>query len=116
MRLAKTMLLASGIFWTGWAGAQSSGLPKASLDDAGQAAVFAQFLCNTPVGDIETFRHKVDSLTQGGSTSAAYHAGEAKARSIIEGVRRTGNGDTRELENSTCPEAIGLVRKVIAQP
>ncbi|WP_448102115.1 hypothetical protein [Luteibacter jiangsuensis] len=92
------------------------GLPKATLEDAGQAAGFAQFLCNTPGGEIDSFRRKVDTLTQGGTSSADYHAGEAKARAVIDQVRHTDNGDTRELEASTCPEAVGLVRRIIAQP
>jgi hypothetical protein len=117
MRPSSAILFAIGMLWAGWAGAQDAqGLPKASLGDAGQAAAFAQFLCNIPGSDIDAFRRKVDSLTQGGSNSADYRAGEAKARALIDQVRRTDNGDTGELQASTCPEAVGLVRKTIAQP
>lgn len=116
MRTAKALLLAGGIFWTALAYAQSTGLPKATLGDAGRAAAFAQFLCNTPGSDIDAFRRKVDALTQGGTASTEYHAGEASARSVIDEVRRADNGDTRELERSSCPEATGLVQKVLAQP
>lgn len=116
MRAANVILFASGLLWTGWVSAQAGGLPKASLGDAGQAAAFAQFLCNTPGSDIDAFRHKVDSLTQGGSNSAEYHAGEARARTLIDQVRHTDDGDTTELQASTCPEAVGLLRRVIAQP
>lgn len=117
MRASSAILFAIGTLWAGFAGAQDAqGLPKATLGDAGQAAAFAQFLCNTPGSDIDAFRRKVDALTQGGSSSAEYHAGEAKARAVIDQVRRADNGDTGELQASTCPEAVGLLRKTIAQP
>ena len=117
MRTTNAILFAVGTLWAGWACAQTDeGLPKASLGDAGQAAIFAQFLCNTPGSDIDAFRQKVDALTKGGTNSAEYHAGETKARSLIDQVRRADNGDTSELQASSCPEAVGLVRKIIALP
>ena len=117
MRSTSAILFAAGTLWAGWACAQDGeGLPKATLEDAGRAAGFAQFLCNTPGSDIEAFRHKVDALTQGGSNSGDYRTSEAKARALIDHVRQANNGDTSELQASTCPEAVGLVRKVIALP
>lgn len=117
MRTIGAVLFAVSTLCTAVAAAQTGeGLPKATLEDAGQAAGFAQFLCNRPGGEIDSFRHKVDALTQGGTNSTDYHAGEAKARAVIDQVRHADNGDTRELEASTCPEAVGLVQRIIAQP
>ncbi len=117
MRFVSAILFATGALGAGWASAQSpSGLPKTTLGDAGQAAAFAQFLCNTPGSEIDAFRRKVDELVQGGTGSAAYLAGEASARAVIDQVRRAGDGDTRELEATTCPRSETLVQKIIARP
>lgn len=117
MRPASSILIVFGLFWTGWACAQASeGLPKGSLGDAGEAAAYAQFLCNTPGGQIDAFRRKVDTLTAGGTNTAEYHAGEVQARAVIDKVRHTDNGDTRELEAMACPESIGYIQKIVAQP
>jgi len=117
MRTTGAVLFAVSTLFAAAAAAQTGeGLPKATLEDAGQAAGFAQFLCNTPGGEIDSFRRKVDALTQGGTNSADYHAGEAKARAVIDQVRHNDNGDTRELQASTCPEAVGLVQRIVAQP
>jgi hypothetical protein len=124
MRSVSTILFASGMLWAGWASAQTqagpvpSGLPGATLEDAGQASGFGQFLCGLPGSQIDAFRQKVDSLTSGGSHSAAFLAGETSARKLIDKVRQgdADNGDTRELRDSSCNEATSLIARTIALP
>ncbi|MDQ0011209.1 hypothetical protein J2T07_003419 [Luteibacter jiangsuensis] len=117
MRPTSAILIATSLLWTCWATAQTqeTGLPGATLDDAGQAAGFGQFLCGIPGGQIDAFRQKVDALTSGGTGSAAFHAGEARARKLINQARQE-NGDGQELRDVSCSEATTLITNTLATP
>lgn len=125
MRSTSTILFVTGLLWAGWASAQSEpqtlphSLPHGvTLEDAGMAAGFGQFLCGVPGSQIDAFRQKVDSLTSGGSGSAAFQGGVTRARNQIDTVRRGGgdNGDTRELADTSCHDATRIIAKTIALP
>lgn len=118
MRPASAILFATGILWAGWASAQTGLPPGVTLEDAGLAAGFGQFLCGIPGSQIDAFRQKVDSLASGGTLSANFHSGEARARKMIDQVRQNGAdyGDTRELRDSSCDEVNTTIAKTLAVP
>lgn len=111
MRSVSAILLASVLFCA-TASAQNHDLPGATLDEAGQAAGFAQFLCNVPGDQTAAFRKQVDLLTSGGTGSAEFLEGEARSRKVIaQSMQDGGNGN--ELRASACPESAGIFERTL---
>lgn len=109
--LALCLTLASAPVW-----AQQGQLPNATVEEAGRAAEYGQFLCQIPPSQIDAFKLRVDAFVPGGSRSAAFAEGERGARALIDKARASDTGDTRELATIYCPESRSIIDRIMVTP
>lgn len=106
------LVLCTALWAAAPAFAQTGTLPGHTLTEAGEAAVVGVFVCGLPPSTIDGMKQNIDRLVPGGSTSADFAKGEARARRAIQDVREATVPDFSEMKAVRCPGVLALIQDV----